>query len=71
MATPTATSGAPLLEREGELARLREVLDAAAHGHGGAAVVVGPAGIGKTSLLTATREAATESGFRVLAARGG
>lgn len=37
----------------------------------GVVVIEGPAGIGKTSLLQAARQAAGSSGLRVLAARGG
>jgi AAA ATPase domain len=59
-----------LLERERELGRLRTLLSSALEGRGGVALVDGPAGIGKTRLLQATREAATECGLRVLTARG-
>ncbi len=60
-----------LLERDAELARLRAHLEAATTGHGGMAAVIGPAGIGKSSLLAATREAAVEGGSLILEARGG
>lgn len=43
---------------------------AGTQGHGGALVVEGPPGIGKTVLLAAARDAAGEEGFRVLRARG-
>lgn len=66
----TPTTDDPLLERQAELAAVREVLDAAAATHGRVLVVEGPAGIGKTRLLDATRAAAADLGFRVLAARG-
>jgi DNA-binding CsgD family transcriptional regulator len=61
----------PLLEREGELERLTELTDSAAAGEGRAAAVVGPAGIGKTSLLEAGREIAQQRGLACLTARGG
>jgi DNA-binding CsgD family transcriptional regulator len=59
----------PLLERDEELARLRELLAAAAGGRGGAALLEGPAGIGKTELLLAATRAAPAVGLRVLVAR--
>src|SRR5215207_9159411 len=43
----------PLLEREGELGRLRDLVAATAEGRGASVVLEGPAGIGKTSLLDA------------------
>ena len=60
-----------LVEREVELDRLRALLEAAAGGHGGALVLEGPAGIGKTSLVTAGCELAAELGLERLTARGG
>ncbi len=59
-----------LLERDGELERIAECLQRARHGHGGAQVVEGPAGIGKTALLAVARELAEGEGFKVLRARG-
>jgi DNA-binding CsgD family transcriptional regulator len=59
-----------LLERDRELARIRECLERARQGRGGALVVEGPAGIGKTVLLAVARDAAEREGFRVLRARG-
>src|ERR1700691_2930710 len=59
-----------LLERDRELERIGRVLDRARQGHGGALVVEGPAGIGKTVLLAASRDVAEGEGFRVLRARG-
>lgn len=60
-----------LLERDAELAVLDALLDAAAEGRGGVAIVEGEAGIGKTSLLSAAAGAATRRGATVLRARGG
>ncbi len=60
-----------LLEREAELQQLRSRIDAAVHGQGAAVAVVGPAGIGKTSLLAAVRDHARSAGLAVLVARGG
>jgi DNA-binding CsgD family transcriptional regulator len=60
-----------LWEREGELARVDALLAAARSGHGGAVLITGPAGIGKTVLLGAARERAGQTGMRVLAGRGG
>jgi len=65
----SATSG--LLEREGELAQLGALVDAAQEGAGRFTVVEGGAGVGKTRLLAAVRERGLEAGMRVLHARGG
>src|SRR2546426_10182893 len=59
-----------LLERERELERIRRRLRLAREGRGGALVVEGPAGIGKTVMLGAARDAAKGEGFRGLRARG-
>jgi DNA-binding CsgD family transcriptional regulator len=61
---------APLVERGLELGQLELLLAHARDGSGGAVVVEGPAGIGKSSLLAAAR-AAAEPELRVLSARGG
>jgi len=58
------------MERETELARLAALLAAAERLAGGAVLVEGPAGIGKTRLLEAVRTSAAERGFRVLTATG-
>ena len=55
-----------LIERECELAVLAEIVDAAAGGHGGAALIEGEAGIGKTRLLGLTRTRAAAGGACVL-----
>jgi DNA-binding CsgD family transcriptional regulator len=59
-----------LLERDRELERIGRRLRLAREGRGGALVVEGPAGIGKTVMLGAARNAAEGEGFRVLRARG-
>lgn len=59
-----------LLERERELEWIGERLRRASEGQGRALVVEGPAGIGKTVLLVAARDAAQTAGFRLLRARG-
>ncbi len=59
-----------LLEREAELAALEAALNDARRGAGRLVVIEGSAGIGKTRLLEEARDAATDSGMRVLAARG-
>jgi DNA-binding CsgD family transcriptional regulator len=50
---------------------MRELLQDAARGTGCCVAVVGPAGIGKTSLLAATRALGSGLGLEVLDARGG
>lgn len=60
-----------LVERDTELARLGELVTAAALGHGRCAAVVGPAGIGKSRVLHAARDIARQAGLRCLPARGG
>ena len=62
---------AELLERELDLARINRVLARAGAGSGGAVLIWGPAGIGKSSLLAHARAMATAGGARVLRARGG
>ena len=59
-----------LLNHDRELERIAGCLERARQGHGGALVLEGPAGIGKTVLLAAGRDAARAEGFRVLRARG-
>ncbi len=56
-----------ILERDAELAALAAAVAAAEAGHGSLALVEGPAGIGKTTLL---RAACRGPGPRVLTARG-
>ncbi|MEU7400873.1 MULTISPECIES: LuxR family transcriptional regulator [Streptomyces] len=58
----------PLLGRKYEMQRLRELIDAARAGRGGALVLRGEAGIGKSALLEHTEGMA--SGLRVLRAGG-
>jgi DNA-binding CsgD family transcriptional regulator len=60
-----------LLEREAELGEVAQAVAAASVGAGRLLVIEGPAGIGKTRLLAATRELAEQAGMEVLRARGG
>jgi DNA-binding CsgD family transcriptional regulator len=60
---------AALLEREHELERVRAALRAAGQRAGGALVVEGAAGMGKSRLLEEARVRALDLGLRVLAAR--
>ena len=59
-----------LVERERELAEIDAAIDAAGEGAGRVIVVEGPAGIGKSALLTAARERAEAGGLPMLLARG-
>jgi DNA-binding CsgD family transcriptional regulator len=59
-----------LLERDAELRRIARALERARDGHGGALIVGGPAGIGKSALLAEARAAAEAGGAVVLRARG-
>lgn len=65
------TANADLLERDGELAAIGELIRAARAGSGKALLVEGPAGIGKTVLLERGRSMAHSAGMGVLFARGG
>src|SRR3954451_5697260 len=65
-----AVTQAPLLERDRELDVLEESVERALAGDSVAALIEGPAGIGKSRLLAAGRELAASAGFRVLTARG-
>jgi DNA-binding CsgD family transcriptional regulator/tetratricopeptide (TPR) repeat protein len=60
-----------LLEREPELDRIDALLAEARRGAGGALMLDGPAGIGKTALVRACRERAARDGMTVLHARAG
>src|SRR5690348_9664271 len=59
------------LERAEELERLEARIESARNGAGGAVVIEGPAGIGKTTMLERTIEIAGRLGLRRLAARAG
>lgn len=58
-----------MLERERELEGLNSFLAQVRSGRGGAAVIEGAGGLGKTRLLHALREQAGQMGMRVLSAR--
>ena len=60
-----------LLERDLELDRLKQAVQAAAAGSGSVVALEGEAGIGKTSLLGHGVRSAVGAGMRVLGARGG
>ncbi len=58
-----------MVGRSEEIAQLRQWLTAAAGGRGSTVLVCGPAGIGKSTLASAGKAAATEAGFASLNAR--
>ncbi|MGQ0575786.1 MAG: AAA family ATPase [Pseudonocardia sp.] len=60
-----------LLEREDEIAVIDAAVRRVADGEASVLLLEGPAGIGKTGLLTEARRRAAAAGLRVLAARGG
>jgi DNA-binding CsgD family transcriptional regulator len=62
-------TAAPLLEREHELTELGNALNAAQQGRGQLVLIEAPAGLGKTSLLTAACQNAVTAGFTCLRAR--
>ena len=59
-----------LVERDRELAVLRQCLGAAARGSGGTVFIEAPPGGGRSRLLAAAHDIARESGMRVLSAAG-
>jgi DNA-binding CsgD family transcriptional regulator len=59
-----------LVEREDDLGALAELLDGLVDGRSRAALIEGPAGIGKSRLLGALRDGAAARGVRALTARG-
>jgi DNA-binding CsgD family transcriptional regulator len=68
----TALGRDDLLERDTELAVIRDAITAAVQARaGGMLLIEGPAGIGKTSLLEAAARIASELGASVMRARGG
>src|SRR5215831_9163799 len=60
----------PLIERSDELVRIEAALELASRGQGSFVVVQGPAGMGKTALLSGARPSAEAGGMRVLRGRG-
>ena len=71
MALQAVTTSDRLFERERELEAIHGALAQAAQGAGTLVVIDGPAGVGKTALLDAARDAAaTDADLLVLRARG-
>jgi len=56
----------PLIGRDAEVGRLSQALAQACRGHGQVVTILGEAGIGKTRLITALREATTRRGAQTL-----
>ncbi|WP_167112740.1 helix-turn-helix transcriptional regulator [Amycolatopsis viridis] len=69
MVVPRLGSGIPLVARADEMRRLRAAFAAADRGEGGAVLVSGDAGVGKTRLLTELSEHAASRGALVLTGR--
>jgi DNA-binding CsgD family transcriptional regulator len=69
MDEPALAQPAPLLEREPQVERIRATLQAAGRRTGGALVIEGPAGMGKSRLLEEARAVAPDLGVGVLTAR--
>ncbi len=57
-------------ERQSELNTIEQALDRVARGHGATLLIEGPAGIGKTTVLAAAREASAARGANCLSVRG-
>ena len=70
MSEPRAGRSAGLVGRGREFERIRRLIEAAAAGDGGALLVAGEAGVGKTVLLNEAGELAVAEGMRVLRAAG-
>ncbi|WP_431727280.1 AAA family ATPase [Verrucosispora sp. TAA-831] len=73
MELPSGTavaSGTGLVERDHDLVPLRRLLDDGSAGRGGAVIIAGPPGSGKTALLRSAAADATARGFTVLEAAG-
>ncbi|HEX2178720.1 MAG TPA: AAA family ATPase [Actinomycetota bacterium] len=68
--SPSPDDRTDLLEREPEVEIIAGALDGLATGRGGFLVVDGPAGIGKSELLSAGATMARQRGAEVLSARG-
>ena len=66
---PRIGSGIPLVARETELAALESALTAAAEGQGGAVLLAGDAGVGKSRLLAELTSRAERGGVTVLTGR--
>src|SRR5262249_38511027 len=63
---PARPAEGPLIGREGELEQLRRALDEVRSGLGRVVVIVGEAGVGKSSLVTVVGRDAREHGARTL-----
>ena len=59
------------LERDREIAVLKDAVERTAERRGSLVAIEGPAGAGKTTLLTRAREQAAAAGLTVFSARGG
>ncbi len=65
-ARATSTVGLVIVGRDPQVAELTRVLDDAREGRSGSVLLVGDAGMGKSTLLTATERIARKRGFQVV-----
>lgn len=66
-----AANGTVVLERERELDAVRQACSALGSGHGRLILIDGPAGVGKTLLMSVAAQAAAAAGLEVARTRGG
>jgi DNA-binding CsgD family transcriptional regulator len=66
---PTATTSAPLWDREAELALINSAIQGVRGGDSRIVVIEGPSGIGKTRLLLAAQRVGRLAGVRIASAR--
>ncbi|WP_436535005.1 ATP-binding protein [Actinoplanes sp. HUAS TT8] len=68
--SPAPSPVSAMIGREGPLSRLTELIGRAPEGRGGAMLITGETGVGKSALIRAAAGIAREAGFRVLTCSG-